>query len=100
MKRPRSRQYSLSLKVSEEGKRAFAKRCDDAGMSQTEMLEKCVFGRLPDETPLPGILRDHLALVHHLRAALAGGLPIDGAALNELAETTRALISAVRQSIR
>lgn len=98
-KRERPRQYTLSQKVSEERKREFQKRCADAGMSQSEMLERCVFGRLPDETPFPAVLRDHLALVHHLRAALTSGEPIDAAALDDVTNATRALISEVRQSL-
>ena len=92
-KSERRRQYTLSQKVSEERKREFEKRCVDAGMSQSEMLERCVFGRLPDQTPLPAVLRDHLALVHHLRAALASGALIDSAALDALINATSALIS-------
>lgn len=95
----RLRQYSLSLKVSEEKKNAFASRCVSAGMSQSEMLEKCVFGRLPDETPLPAVLRDHLSVVHHLRATLADGAPVDAAAIDDLIDATRTLIAAIRTSV-
>jgi hypothetical protein len=98
VKGTRPRQYSLSLKVSEEKKNAFASRCAAAGMSQSEMLERCVFGRLPDEMPLPPLLRDHLSLVHHLRAALADGVPVDGATLDDLTDATRVLISVIRSS--
>lgn len=94
----RPRQYTLSQKVSEERKKEFERRCVDAGISQSEMLERCVFGRLPNQTPMPVVLRDHLALVHHLRAALASGAPIDSVALDALIDATRALISTVRQS--
>lgn len=99
MKTPRPQQYSLSLKVDAERKAAFAKRCADAGMSQTEMLDRLLLDRLPDETPLPSVLRDHLALVHHLRAALAAGSPVDRAALDTVLDATHTLISAVRQSM-
>lgn len=97
-KRERPCQYTLSQKVSEERKREFERRCADAGISQSEMLERCVFGHLPAETPLPAMLRDHLALVHDLRSALASGSPIDSAALDTLIDATRALISTARQS--
>lgn len=95
----RLRQYSLSLKVSEEKKNAFAERCAVAGMSQSEMLERCIFGRLPDETPLPAVLRDHLSLVHHLRASLADGAPVHAAALDDLIDATRTLIAEIRGSV-
>lgn len=95
----RPRQYTLSLKVDEERKRAFAERCAAAGMTQSEMLERCVFGRLPDEVPVTAILRDHLALLHHLRAALSDGAPIDSIEMDGLVEVTQKLITAVRQSL-
>lgn len=98
-KRERPRQYTLSQKVSEERKREFGERCAAAGLSQSEMLERCVFGRLPEVSPLPNVLRDHLALVQQLRAALASGVPVDGLALDGLIEATRALITAVRQNL-
>ncbi|WP_137787764.1 hypothetical protein [Sphingomonas sp. 3P27F8] len=99
MKGTRPRQYTLSLKVDEERKKAFAERCAAAGVTQSEMLERCVFGRLPDEVPVTAILRDHLALVHHLRAALADGVPIDNVELQGLVDVTRELIAAVRHSL-
>jgi hypothetical protein len=98
-KRERPRQYTLSQKVSEERKRAFARRCAEAGLSQSEMLERCVFGRLPDEAPLPTVVREQLALIHQLRACVAPGTVIDDQALNGLADATRALITEVRHTL-
>ncbi len=98
MTRSRAPQHSLSLKVTAEQKRAFAKRCADAGISQTEMLKR-LFERLPDEQPLAAVARDHIALIHQLRAAVAAGTPIDAERLDELTESTRELIAAIRRGI-
>lgn len=92
-------QHVLSLKVSAEQKEAFAKRCSDAGVTRSEMMAACLFGRLPNEPVLPAALRDHLALVHQLRDAVRGGMPAEQATLDELVEVTRALITTVRQSL-
>lgn len=89
----------LSLKVSAEQKEAFAKRCNDAGVTRSEMMARSLFGRLPDEPVLPAALRDHLALVHQLRDAVRSGKPVEQATLDKLVEVTRVLITTVRQSL-
>lgn len=91
-------QYSISLKVSQEQKRAFAKRCANAGISQSEMLDRCLFGRLPDEQPLPVVAREQIILIHQLRAASEAGIPIDAGAMAELIASTRELIATIRVS--
>lgn len=98
MTRSRAPQHSLSLKVTAEQKRAFAKRCADAGISQTEMLRR-LFERLPEQQPLAAVARDHIALIHQARAAMAAGTPIDAERLDELTESTRELITAIRLGI-
>jgi hypothetical protein len=98
-KAARTRQYSLSFKVSGEQKSAFAARCASAGMTQSEMLEQLAFGRIPDEQPLIGVARAHISLVHDLRADAAAGRPMDAALMEELLISTRALIAAVRLSL-
>lgn len=92
-------QHVLSLKVTAEQKDAFVKRCSDAGVSRSEMLARCLFGRQLDEPALAPSLREHLALVHQLRDAVRSGMPAEQAMLDELVEVTRALITTVRQSL-
>jgi hypothetical protein len=54
---------------------------------------------LPDEAPLPTVVREQLALIHQLRACVAPGTVIDDQALNGLADATRALITEVRHTL-
>ena len=99
MKRARGRQFTLSMKVTETEKKSFAQRCADAGISQTEMIERLLFGRLPAEEPLAVIAREHISLIHLLRNAATAGVPIEKEPLEDLTSATRELITAVRQSL-
>jgi hypothetical protein len=95
----KTRQHSLSFKVSGEEKQAFAMRCAKAGMTQSEMLERLVLGRITDEQPLAPVARDHISLIHHLRVAIAAGTPINSSLMDELLSSTRKLITVVRASL-
>ena len=99
MMRSRGPQYTISMKVNKEQKTEFARRCNDAGISRTEMAARCLFGRLPDEEPLALVAREHVSFIHYLRAAIAAGHPIDAAAVESLTEVTRELVSAVRLNL-
>lgn len=95
----KTHQYSLSFKVSGKEKATFAARCARAGMTQSEMLERLVFGRMPDEQPLIEVARTHISLTHDLRARAAAGAPIDDALLHKLLDATRELITALRVNL-
>lgn len=91
--RRRQPQYSISVKVSPDEKKAFADHAAYLGCTQSELVLRAIRSVLAPPAPLIENARQHLSSVQAIQAAGA----TDPELVAALIESTRRLITTVRQ---